>query len=113
MSLLTLFGGKKKTQTATKVAETPYVSKNSPPPGFIRLSKPEGVDDKDLCGDYTGWLTPADPDCTTCFGGGYMKVEDIEVCHCRRADDKVRASTAAAAAAANSHSLSMSKGNKS
>ena len=113
MSLLRIFGSKK-APAATNVVEAPYVPKNTPPPGFVRLSKPEGADDKDLCGDYNGWICPPDPDCTICFYGGYMKVDnDIQVCACRRADDKVRASTAAASAAAESHKLSMSKGSKS
>lgn len=92
MSLLTLFGGKKKTQTATKVAEPAYVP-IKPPSTFKPLARPEGATEEDLRDGYTGMLVKSNKSCTTCYGTDLMPVESgikVAYCHCMRADDITR-----------------------
>ena len=89
MSLLTLFGGKKKAPKAASVATTPYVPKNVPPPGFVPFTRPEGATEEELRDGYTGMILSPDDSCTICYGSGFEPNPEgkIVYCHLRREDD--------------------------
>lgn len=93
MSLLTLFGGKKKAPAATNAPEAPYVSMNVPPPGFVPFTRPEGATEEELRDGYTGMILSPDDSCTICFGSGFEPNPEgkIVYCHLRRADDLMKA----------------------
>lgn len=101
MSLFTLFGGKKKVQEATKVAETPYVPKNVPPPGFVPFTRPEGATEEELRDGYEGPILSPDDSCTICFGSGFEPNPEGKIVYCykRREGDLMKEYSARGAAA--------------